>query len=271
MFVTPKRYSKQSVIASCICLIILLSLFSVVPSASATPHAVGAWAGYGFDGIHDKAQQLDIPKISEVTAQIEIPCIPSTAPLGTFHTWIGIGGVRTNNVIKAGVSAGSYKDRNGVIQTQYLAWIAAPSQLQRLLFPSYLQFFTFSCPDTISIEVSANGHYLISSAKDPNNGSRRIDNPSLGAADVSTAEFVTEGSGQTLAASDRVTFWDCFIHGSNPITGSPDDRWGLNDLVHRRLNSMSGVTTSDPASGGTSFYVSGSPLNLAPPSSYRLP
>jgi len=245
------KYLRVFLIVPCMPLLLIFSLFVTVPSAHAASQRIGYWAGIGFDGIHDPSINLTIPKIAELTAHISVPCIPQSAPRGTFHAWLGIGGVRTNNVVQAGITAGSFNDRNGVFQTNYFAWVAPPSQWRRF-FPPYLTFLAFRCPDTIDIEISAQGHYLI---RDENTDQTRvINNTSLGTLDASTGEFIVEGNGSTLRASGGIAFNQCAILGRNPSGFL--DTFGILDLAYHRLNAMPGVTTTVNTGAGSSFSVS---------------
>ncbi len=254
------KHYRAVLIGTCLVFLLLLTCFGAVPSASAAPLRIGYWAGYGFDGIHNPTYPHDPPQISQiwgVSAWVKVPCIGTTGPLGTFHAWVGMGGVRSNYLIRAGVSAGSYTDRNGQRQTSYWAWVATPSQWQRVMPFPYLTFFYFKCDTTVGyatvqLDVHANGYYHIAAGDGTH--SRTINSRSMGTLDATTAEFVVEGAGPTLARSGSVDFSSCRLLGRNELGNL--GTYGLLEAVSHRLNRVNGVIAGLLGSEGSGFSVS---------------
>jgi hypothetical protein len=80
------------------------------------------WAGLIFRHLQDPyvpARHSDT--IDAIEADISIPCLPDTAPAGTYYAWIGLGGVYQRSMIRAGVAARLTRD-GGRVQKSYFAW-----------------------------------------------------------------------------------------------------------------------------------------------------
>ncbi len=112
MYNLLKKYRTCVLIISFTCPVVLFSLFGAVLPASAhraesahvsVPTTPGAWAGYFVH--NDSPNDYNrFTRITGVHARVTVPCLSDTQPGRGVSAWIGLGGIKSNSLVRARIS-----------------------------------------------------------------------------------------------------------------------------------------------------------------------
>ncbi|MFI6484570.1 hypothetical protein ACIBH1_42085 [Nonomuraea sp. NPDC050663] len=99
----------------------LLSATMATTLSDASANAdVHPWSGMYFNGFkhpYQDGQPRRRPSAAE--ASITVPCLPDTAPAGTYYAWVGLGGVWERPMVRAGLAARLVRDGDRVEKSYF--------------------------------------------------------------------------------------------------------------------------------------------------------
>jgi len=210
---------------------VLVGAAATAPSAEADTweqEHLAPWIGvvYKTQDLHDDSMPYPVdrnnPHVVQVRANITIPCLPDNAPNGSYYAWVGIGGVYSTHMVRAGLSAEMRRDGDTPIKT-YTAWVdvrSLPSFVPSSYW-SYLNSFTPINPKSINISTQVCGEPIpVSIMSRPQNDGVNIsidDKSDIEPVqpDFTTTEYVFQSTKNVEDAFKNVKFSDAFITAWN--------------------------------------------------------
>ncbi|WP_157254536.1 G1 family glutamic endopeptidase [Nonomuraea typhae] len=195
------------------------------------------WSGLVFHELRDSSDpDRRSTTFYSVEANIKIPCLPDDAPPGIYYAWVGLGGINSGRIIRAGLSAEMRRDGNTRIKTYRLwaesravRWSWNPPAASLPPAPGFTRELGDQlCGDDpgVFVKVDADGFLSWGGA------SRRRIGPSVAHGRMQTAEYIVQAApgfeGRRTVASGRITFANAFMNARRNTGHLAIGRTGFN-------------------------------------------